>query len=63
MEATITLATILPRWKLRPAPRSKSPTEQTSSISHPTRASMIVHRPRRKLTIQQECGRYAHRPD
>ena len=43
MEATITLATILPRWKLRPAPGSRPPTESTSSMAHPTRMPMIVH--------------------
>ncbi|WP_405605216.1 cytochrome P450 [Streptomyces sp. NBC_01410] len=43
MEATITLATILPRWKLRPVPGSKPPTESTASMAHPARVPMIVH--------------------
>ncbi|WP_406301168.1 cytochrome P450 [Streptomyces sp. NBC_00885] len=43
MEATITLATILPRWKLRPVPGTKAPTEAKSSMAHPTRMPMTVH--------------------
>jgi cytochrome P450 len=43
MEATITLATILPRWKLRPVPGSKPPKESTASMAHPTSVPMVVH--------------------
>lgn len=42
MEAAITLATILPRWKLRPVPGSKPPRESTASMAHPTRVPMVV---------------------
>ncbi|ALC25080.1 cytochrome P450 hydroxylase [Streptomyces pristinaespiralis ATCC 25486] len=42
MEATIALATILPRWKLRPVPGSKSPREATAAMAHPTRMPMVV---------------------
>ncbi|MEV4329129.1 cytochrome P450 [Streptomyces sp. NPDC049597] len=42
MEATITLATILPRWKLRPVPGTKPPKESTASMAHPTRMPMVV---------------------
>ncbi|MFI1400358.1 cytochrome P450 [Streptomyces sp. NPDC020681] len=47
LEATITLATLLPRWELRPVPGSKPPTEATAAMAHPTRMPMIVQ-PRRK---------------
>ncbi|WP_331752344.1 cytochrome P450 [Streptomyces sp. NBC_00829] len=47
MEGTITLATILPRWKLRPVPGTKAPAEAKSSMAHPTRMPMTVH-PRRE---------------
>ncbi|MEU0374006.1 cytochrome P450 [Streptomyces sp. NPDC006283] len=43
MEAAITLATILPRWKLRPVPGSKPPKESTAAMAHPTRMPMVVH--------------------
>jgi cytochrome P450 len=42
MEATIALATILPRWKLRPIPGGKPPREATAAMAHPTRMPMIV---------------------
>ncbi|MYT19991.1 cytochrome P450 [Streptomyces sp. SID7760] len=42
MEATIALATILPRWKLRPVPGAKAPRESTASMAHPTAMPMIV---------------------
>ncbi|MFD7614634.1 cytochrome P450 [Streptomyces sp. NPDC059828] len=44
MEAAITLATLLPRWQLRPVPGSKPPREATSSMAHPTRVPMVVRR-------------------
>ncbi|MBT2369364.1 cytochrome P450 [Streptomyces sp. ISL-10] len=43
LEATITLATILPRWRLRSVPGSKPPAEATSSMAHPTRMPMVIH--------------------
>ncbi|WP_406278445.1 cytochrome P450 [Streptomyces sp. NBC_00191] len=43
MEATITLATILPRWELRAVPGTKAPTEAKSSMAHPTRMPMTVY--------------------
>jgi cytochrome P450 len=42
MEATIALATILPRWKLRPVAGSKPPREATAAMAHPTRMPMVV---------------------
>lgn len=42
MEATIALATILPRWKLRPVPGVKAPRESTAAMAHPTAMPMIV---------------------
>ncbi len=44
LEATIVLATILPRWRLRSVPGSKPPTEATASMAHPIRVPMVVHR-------------------
>ncbi|MFE7777940.1 cytochrome P450 [Streptomyces sp. NPDC057445] len=46
MEATITLATILPRWQLRSVPGSKPPKEATAAVAHPTRVPMVIHRRR-----------------
>ncbi|KMO93895.1 cytochrome P450 [Streptomyces roseus] len=42
MEATIALATVLQRWKLRPVPGVKAPRESTASMAHPTAMPMIV---------------------
>ncbi|MFV2121167.1 cytochrome P450 [Streptomyces sp. Act-28] len=48
MEAVITLATILPRWKLTPVPGSRPPKESTASMAHPDRVPMTIrHRPDR----------------
>lgn len=44
MEATITLATLLPRWKLTPRPGARPPAEAASSMAHPDRVEMVVHR-------------------
>ncbi|WP_332328124.1 cytochrome P450 [Streptomyces sp. WMMC940] len=44
LEATITLATILRRWQLRPVPGSKPPREATAAMAHPTRMPMVVRR-------------------
>ncbi|WP_406002736.1 cytochrome P450 [Streptomyces sp. NBC_00829] len=41
-EATIALATILRRWKLRPAPGSKAPQESLASMAHPDHVPMTV---------------------
>ncbi|MEU1277805.1 cytochrome P450 [Streptomyces sp. NPDC005805] len=43
MEAVITLATLLPRWKLVPRPGARPPTEATASMAHPDRVEMVVH--------------------
>ncbi|MEU3050339.1 cytochrome P450 [Streptomyces sp. NPDC006984] len=43
MEATLTLATLLPRWKLTPRPGAKPPAEATASMAHPDRVEMVVH--------------------
>jgi cytochrome P450 len=42
MEAAITLATILPRWKVTPVPGSRPPRESTASMAHPDRVPMVV---------------------
>ncbi|MEU7281069.1 cytochrome P450 [Streptomyces sp. NPDC045431] len=41
-EATIALATILPRWKLRPEPGTPAPREAASAMAHPDRVPMTV---------------------
>ncbi|WP_338674715.1 cytochrome P450 [Streptomyces sp. SCSIO 30461] len=42
MEATITLATILPRWQLRSVPGSKPPKEAVAAVAHPVRVPMVI---------------------
>ncbi|MFH8410272.1 cytochrome P450 [Streptomyces sp. NPDC018019] len=42
-EATIALATILARWKLRPVPGKPRPRESASSMAHPDHVPMEVH--------------------
>ncbi|WP_171052838.1 cytochrome P450 [Streptomyces marianii] len=44
LEATIILATVLPRWRLRSVPGSKPPAEATASMAHPIRVPMVVRR-------------------
>lgn len=44
LEATIFLATVLPRWKLRSVPGSKPPAEAVASMAYPIRVPMVVHR-------------------
>jgi cytochrome P450 len=41
-EATIALATILGRWKLRPVPGEKAPRESAASMAHPDHVPMEV---------------------
>ncbi|AVZ70973.1 cytochrome P450 [Streptomyces lunaelactis] len=41
-EATIALATILGRWKLRPEEGAKAPREAAASMAHPDRVPMVV---------------------
>ncbi|HET6357963.1 cytochrome P450 [Streptomyces sp.] len=43
-EATIALATVLRRWKLRPVPGSHAPQESTASLAHPDRVPMDIQR-------------------
>lgn len=43
MEGIITLATLLPRWKLTSNPRAKAPREATASMAMPTRVDLVIH--------------------
>ncbi|MEV5776832.1 cytochrome P450 [Streptomyces antimycoticus] len=52
-EATITLATVLPRWRLRPA-SGCSPQEATSAMPHPDHLPMIAEA---RLSAQAPEGR------
>lgn len=44
MEAVITLATVLPRWKLTTPDGAPAPREATAAMAHPDRVRMVVHR-------------------
>lgn len=47
MEATITLATILPRWQLRSVPGSKPPKEAVAAVAHPVHVPMVIQQRQR----------------